>query len=134
MNWLPENPRVFVAGDAAAAMQNGRPLPGVGQVAIQQGQYVGNLITAELEGRKQPRPFRYFDKGSMAVVEKNFAIMRSGRIRMSGFPAWLAWALVHLLFLPQLQNRLRVQTQWFWTYLTGQRGSRLISEKPSGGE
>jgi len=131
---VPENPRVFVAGDAAATMQDGRPLPGVAQVAIQQGQYVGNLITAELEGRKQPRPFRYFDKGSMAVVGKNFAIMESGRIRLSGFPAWLAWALVHLLFLPQLQNRLRVQTQWFWTYLTGQRGSRLISETLSVGK
>ena len=131
---LPENPRVFVAGDAAATMQDGRPLPGVAQVAIQQGQYVGKLITAELECRKQPRPFRYFDKGSMAVVGKNFAIMESGRIRLSGFPAWLAWALVHLLFLPQLQNRLRVQTQWFWTYLTGQRGSRLISETLSVGK
>ena len=72
---LPENPRVFIAGDAAATIQDGRPLPGVAQVAIQQGQYVGKLITAELKGRKQPRPFRYFDKGSMAVVGKNFAIM-----------------------------------------------------------
>ncbi len=131
---LPENPRVFVAGDAAAAIQDGRPLPGVAQVAIQQGRYVGRLISAELKGRKAPRPFRYFDKGSMAVVGKNFAIMESDRIRMSGFPAWLAWVFVHLMFLPQLQNRLLVQRQWLWTYLTGQRGSRLISEPPWAGE
>ena len=131
---LPEHPRVFVAGDAAAAVQDGRPLPGVAQVAIQQGRYVGRLISAELKGSKQPRPFRYFDKGSMAVVGKNFAIMESGRIRMSGFLAWLAWAFVHIMSLPQLQNRLQVQRQWLWTYLTGQRGARLISEPPRAGE
>jgi NADH:ubiquinone reductase (H+-translocating) len=127
---LPENPRVFVVGDAAAAMQDGRPLPGVAQVAIQQGRYVGRLIAAELKGQKALRPFRYLDKGSMAVVGKNFAIMESGRIRMSGFLAWLAWAVVHIMSLPQLQNRLRVQRQWFWSYFTGQRGARLISEPP----
>ncbi len=127
---LPDNPRVFVAGDAAAAMQDGRPLAGVAQVAIRQGRYVGRVISAELKGSEQPRPFRYFDKGSMAVVGRNFAIMESGRIRMSGFLAWLAWAFVHIMSLPQLQNRLLVQRQWLWSYLTGQRSSRLISEPP----
>ena len=131
---LPENPRVFVAGDAAAAMQDGRPLPGVAQVAIQQGRYVGRVISAELKGSKQPPPFRYFDKGSMAVVGKNFAIMETGRIRMSGFLAWLAWAFVHIMSLPQLQNRLQVQRQWLWSYFTGERGARLISEPPRAGE
>ncbi len=131
---LPGNPRVFVAGDAAAAMQEGRPLPGVAQVAIQQGRYVGRVISAELKGSKQPHPFRYFDKGSMAVVGRNFAIMETGRIRMSGFLAWLAWAFVHIMSLPQLQNRLMVQRQWLWSYFTGQRGSRLISEAPRTGE
>jgi NADH:quinone reductase (non-electrogenic) len=101
---------------------------------IQQGRYVGRLISAELKGfNKQPRPFRYFDKGSMAVVGQNYAIMESGRIRMSGFLAWVAGALVHLMFLPQLQNRMRVQTQWLWSYFTGQRSSRLIAEAPRGG-
>jgi len=111
-------------------MQNGRPLPGVAQVAIQQGRYVGRLISRELKGRKSPRPFRYFDKGNMAVVGKNFAIMESDRIRLAGITAWFAWAFVHLMFLPQLQNRLRVQNQWLWSYITGQRSSRLISEAP----
>ena len=131
---LPENPRVFVAGDAAAAMQDGRPLPGVAQVAIQQGRYVGRVISTELKGSKQPPPFRYFDKGSMAVLGKNFAIMETSRIWMSGFLAWLAWAFVHLMSLPQLQERLLVQRQWLWSYLTGQRGARLISEAPREGE
>jgi NADH dehydrogenase len=127
---LADSQGIFVVGDTAAVMQDGRPLPGVAQVAIQQGRYVGRLISAELAGRKSPRPFRYFDKGNMAVVGKNFAIMESGRVRLAGFTAWWAWVFIHLVFLPQLQNRLRVQTQWLWTYFTGQRGSRLVSEPP----
>jgi NADH:ubiquinone reductase (H+-translocating) len=127
---VPDTRRIFVVGDTATLMQNDRPLPGVAQVAIQQGRYVGRLISRELEGRKSPRPFHYFDKGNVAVVGKNFAIMESGRIQLAGFIAWLAWALVHLMFLPQLQNRLRVQNQWLWSYFTGQRSSRLVSEAP----
>ena len=131
---VPDAPGIFVVGDTATLMQNGRPLPGVAQVAIQQGRYVGRLISRELVGRKPPRPFRYFDKGNMAVVGKNFAILESGRIRMAGLTAWLAWAFVHLMFLPQLQNRLRVQNQWFWSYCTGQRSSRLVAEAPRTGK
>ena len=127
---VPDTRGVFVVGDTATLIQNGRPLPGVAQVAIQQGRYVGRLIFRELSGRKPPRPFRYFDKGNMAVVGKNFAIMESGRIRMAGVMAWFAWAFVHLMFLPQLQNRLRVQNQWLWSYYTGQRSSRLVAEAP----
>jgi NADH:ubiquinone reductase (H+-translocating) len=121
-------PGVFVVGDTATLVQNGKPLPGVAQVAIQQGRYVGRFISRELSGRKPPRPFRYFDKGNMAVVGKNFAIMESGRIRLAGRTAWFAWAFIHLLFLPQLQSRLRVERQWIWTYFTGQRSSRLVTE------
>jgi NADH dehydrogenase len=123
---------VFAVGDVAALSQGGRPLPGVAQVAIQQGRYVGRLISRQLKGKAPRRPFRYFDKGNMAVVGKNFAVLERGRIRMSGFVTWLTWVFVHVMFLPQLQNRLRVQRQWFWSYLTGQRGSRLISEPPRG--
>ena len=127
---VPDARGVFVVGDTATLMQNGRPLPGVAQVAIQQGRYVGRLITRELRGRKSPRPFHYFDKGNMAVVGKNYAILESGHIRLAGLTAWLAWAIVHLMFLPQLQNRLRVQNQWLWSYFTGQRSSRLVAEAP----
>ena len=122
--------RIFVVGDTATLVQNGRPLPGVAQVAIQQGRYVGRLIARELTGRARPPPFRYFDKGNMAVIGKNFAIMESGRLRLAGLSAWLIWAFIHLAVLPQMQNRRRVQNQWFWSYFTGQRGSRLVSEAP----
>jgi NADH:ubiquinone reductase (H+-translocating) len=123
---------VFAVGDVATLSQDGRPLPGVAQVAIQQGHYVGQVISGQLKGRPPRRAFRYFDKGNMAVVGKNFAVLERGRIRTSGFVTWLLWVFIHVMFLPQLQNRLRVQRQWFWTYWTGQRSSRLISEAPRG--
>jgi len=118
---------VFAVGDVAALK---RPLPGVAQVAIQQGRYVGQVISKQLKGRVPRHPFRYFDKGNMAVVGKNFAVLERGHIRTSGFVTWLVWVFVHVMFLPQLQNRLRVQRQWLGSYLTGQRGSRLIPEWP----
>ena len=123
---------VFAVGDAATLNQSGRPLPGVAQVAIQQGRYVGRLISQQLKGKIAKHPFRYFDKGTMAVVGKNFAVLERGQIRTGGFVTWLVWVFVHVMFLPQLQNRLRVQRQWFWSYWTGQRSSRLISEPPRG--
>ena len=123
-----EMPAVFVVGDAASVMQKGRPVPGVAQAAIQEGRYVGRLIASELKGRKLNRPFRYFDKGNMAVVGKNYAVLERGSLHTSGFLTWLVWAFVHILSLPQLQNRLRVQRQWVWSYFTGQRSSRLIPE------
>ena len=126
-------PGVFVVGDAASVMQNEHPVPGVAQAAIQEGQYVGRLIAKELKGRKVKSPFRYLDKGNMAVVGKNYAVLERGWLRTSGFLTWLVWAFVHVLSLPQLQNRLRVQNQWLWSYFTGQRASRLIPEPPLAG-
>src|SRR6516162_9792553 len=111
-----EAPGVFVVGDAASVMQNGHLVPGVAQAAIQEGRYVGRLIAKELKGRKIKRPFRYFDKGNMAVVGKNYAALERGWLHTSGFLTWLVWAFVHILSLPPLQNRLRVQRQWLWTY------------------
>ncbi len=131
---LPDKSAIFVIGDAASATQSGRTLPGVAQVAIQQGRYVGRLISAELKGRAAPPPFRYFDKGNMAAVGKNFAIMESGRIRLSGFLAYWIWALIHIMSLPQVQNRRRVLTEWLWTYFTGKRSARLIPENQLGNE
>jgi NADH dehydrogenase len=127
---IPEAPNVFVAGDAATMTQDGHPVPGVAQAAIQQGRFVGHVIANRVRGRKEGRPFRYRNKGNMAVVGKNFAILEAGYWRSSGFVTWLVWAALHVLALPQLQNRFRVQTQWFWSYLSGQRSSRLISEEP----
>jgi NADH dehydrogenase len=125
-----DGPEVFVVGDAASVMQDGHPVPGVAQAALQEGRYVGRLIAKELKGRKVKRPFRYFNMGTMAVVGKNYAVLERGWLHTSGFLTWLAWAFVHIVSLPQLQNRLRVQRQWLWSYFTGQRSSRLIPEPP----
>ncbi|WP_260686781.1 NAD(P)/FAD-dependent oxidoreductase [Rhizobium leguminosarum] len=123
-------PHVFVTGDTASILQDGRPVPGVAQAAIQQGRYVGRLIADQIRGREPKRPFRYQDKGNMAVVGRNYAVLEAGHLRMSGFLTWLVWVFIHLMALPQMQNRWRVQSQWLWSYLTGQRSSRLISEAP----
>jgi NADH dehydrogenase FAD-containing subunit len=123
---VPGHPEIMVVGDTASLDQDGKPLPGVAQVAMQQGRYAGRLIRSRIAGAPPPRPFRYFDKGSMAVVGKGFAILQTGKVRLSGFLAWLAWAAVHLEFLGTSSLRVAVFVQWVWTYLTGQGGSRLI--------
>jgi NADH:quinone reductase (non-electrogenic) len=123
---VPGHPEIFVVGDTASLDQNGKPLAGVAQVAMQQGRYAGKLISRRITGQSAPPPFRYFDKGTMAVVGKGFAVLQSGKVHLSGFLAWLAWAAIHLQFLAQSSLRVSVFLQWVWTYLTGQRGSRLI--------
>src|SRR5215468_11065114 len=123
---VPGFPEIFVVGDTAAFEQDGKSLPGVAQVAMQQGRYAGRLIHNRITGSRQPAPFRYFDKGNMAVVGKGFAVLQSWKIQMSGLLAWMIWAFVHLQFLATSSLRLSVFLQWIWTFLTGQRGSRLI--------
>ena len=125
---VPGHPEVFVIGDTASLNQDGKPLPGVAQVAMQEGRYVGKVITSRESGRPAPAPFRYVDKGNMAVIGRGFAILDSRITTMSGLPAWLAWAFVHLLFLPAAGNRIRVWTQAMWCFLTHQRSSQLIVE------
>jgi NADH dehydrogenase FAD-containing subunit len=123
---VPGHPEIFVVGDTASLDQNGTPLPGVAQVAIQQGRYAGKLIHNRIVGSPLPGPFSYFDKGTMAVVGKSFAVLQTGKVQLSGFLAWLTWAAVHLQFLATSSLRLSVFLQWVWTYVTGQRGDRLI--------
>jgi NADH dehydrogenase FAD-containing subunit len=123
---VQNHPEIFVVGDTASLDQDGKPLPGVAQVAMQQGRYAGNLIRQVVSGGSLPGPFRYLDKGNLAVVGKGFAVLESGRVRLSGFPAWLVWVAVHLQFLAQSSLRVSVFVQWVWTYVTRQRGSRLI--------
>src|SRR5262249_36884560 len=123
---VPGHPEIFVVGDTASLDQDGRPLAGVAQVAMQQGRYAAMVIHRRLYKKTPSPPFRYFDKGTMAVVGKGFAILQTGRLRLSGFLAWLAWAAVHLEFLGQSSLRVSVFVQWVWMYVTGQRGSRLI--------
>jgi len=123
---VPGHPEIFVVGDTASFEENGKPLPGVAQVAMQQGRYAGKVIHSRVNGKTPPGPFSYFDKGNMAVVGKGFAVLQSHKVRVSGFGAWLAWAAIHLQFLATSSLRLTVFLQWVWTYITGQRGSRLI--------
>ena len=105
------HPEIFVIGDTASLDQDGKPLPGLAQVAMQQGRYVGTLVHRRLVDKSPPRPFRYFDKGAMAVVGKGFAVLQSGRLQLSGFLAWLVWAFVHLEFLAQGNLRVSVFLQ-----------------------
>jgi NADH dehydrogenase len=120
------HPEIFVVGDTASLDQDGKALPGVAQVALQQGKYAARLIRARVQGKPPGKPFRYFDKGNLAVVGKGFAILQSGNVKLSGFVAWTVWVAIHLQFLAESSLRVTVFVQWVWTYLTGQRGSRLI--------
>jgi NADH:ubiquinone reductase (H+-translocating) len=123
---VPGHPEIFVIGDTASLDQDGKPLPGVAQVAMQQGRYAARVIHRRVTGGSTLMPFRYFDKGTMAVVGKGFAVLQSGRVHLKGVLANLVWAVVHLEFLAQSSLRVAVFLQWVWTYVTGQRGSRLI--------
>ncbi len=123
---VPGHPEIFVTGDTASLDQDGHPLPGVAQVAMQQGRYAGRVIRARVTGHSPQHPFRYFDKGNMAVVGQGYAIMQTGKLHLRGLLAWIAWAGIHSLYLAQSGERLSVWLQWAWTFVTGQRGSRLI--------
>jgi NADH dehydrogenase FAD-containing subunit len=123
---VPGHPEICVIGDTASIEQSGKALPGVAQVAMQQGRYAAKLVRSRIADTPPPSPFSYFDKGSMAVVGKGFAVLQTGNVHLSGFVAWLAWSAIHLQYLAQSSLRVSVFLQWIWTYLTGQRGSRLI--------
>jgi NADH:ubiquinone reductase (H+-translocating) len=126
-----EHPEIFVIGDTASLDQDGHPLPGVAQVAMQQGRYAAKSIVRRVAGQSPLPPFRYFDKGNLAVVGKNFAVLQSGRVQLSGFMAWLVWALVHIQFLAEASLRFSVFLQWIWTYISGKRAERLIIRHPA---
>jgi len=123
---LPGHPEVFVAGDLAYLVQDDRPLPGVAQVAIQQGRYAARMVLARLAGRSLP-PFRYEDRGAMATIGRAKAIAQIGRLHLAGFTAWLAWLFVHLMFLVGFENRVLVLFQWAWYYVWRRRSARLIT-------
>jgi NADH:ubiquinone reductase (H+-translocating) len=124
---IPGHPEVQVIGDLANfSHQTGEPLPGVSPVAIQQGRQAARNILRMIRGEK-PRPFRYFDKGSMATIGRNKAVADLKFFHLSGFFAWLAWLFVHIIFLVGFRNRLLVLVQWAWAYLTFDKGARLIT-------
>jgi NADH:ubiquinone reductase (H+-translocating) len=124
---LPGQPDIFVIGDLAH-YQHGteRPLPGVAPVAMQQGRYVARLIRDRLSGKETP-PFRYWNKGNLAVIGRNAAVAEFGRFRFSGFLAWLIWLFVHIMYLIEFDNKVVVMFQWGWSYFTRRRGARLIT-------
>ncbi len=128
---LPDDRDIFAIGDMAHSVGNdGRPLPGIAPVAMQQGRYVAQLIQARLVG-KRTRRFHYHDKGSLAVIGRNSAVGVLGKLQISGFPAWLAWSGIHLWYLIEFDNRMLVLMQWAWNYFTHGRGARLITEPAS---
>ncbi|MEM6472203.1 MAG: NAD(P)/FAD-dependent oxidoreductase [Planctomycetota bacterium] len=126
---LPNHQEVFVIGDMAAVNdENGRPLPGVAPVAVQQGKHVARLIESELETTesKAREAFRYLDKGQMATIGRRRAVLQMGKLKLTGTTAWMGWLFVHILFLNGMRNRVFVFLSWVWSYLLYSRGARLI--------
>ena len=124
---VPGHSSIFVIGDLAHFEQDGKPLPGVAQVAIQQGDYVAKLISQRQRNEKVLPPFHYFDKGNLAVIGRASAVAQIGPLHMSGLLAWLTWLFVHLLYLVEFSSRVLVFVQWGFLYLTFNRGARLIT-------
>lgn len=125
---IPNFPDIFIIGDLAHAVdEKGTPLPGVAQVAIQGGAYAGRVIRARLKGKKELPPFRYFNKGEMAVIGRAAAVANIFGIHVSGLLAWLMWLFIHLMYIVEFQSRVSVFIQWGFEYLTFSRGARLIT-------
>lgn len=124
---IPDHPEVQVIGDLANfSHQNGKPLPGVSPVAMQQGRHAARNILAMIDGRK-PQRFWYWDKGSMATIGRNKAVADLNYLHLSGLPAWMVWLFVHIIFLVGFRSRVVVLLQWAWAYLTFNKGARLIT-------
>ncbi|HEY9606576.1 MAG TPA: NAD(P)/FAD-dependent oxidoreductase [Allocoleopsis sp.] len=125
------HPSIFVIGDLANfphQYEDGKPLPGVAPVAMQQGEYVACLIKKRLKGATL-RPFHYTNYGSLAVIGRHAAVVDFGFVKFSGFLAWLVWTFVHIFFLIEFDNKLLVMIQWGWNYFTRKRGARLITNQ-----
>jgi NADH dehydrogenase len=126
------HPNVFVVGDLALFKgADGKPLPGLAPVAMQQGEYVAAAIVRRVKGESPGGAFRYRDKGAMATIGRAKAVAESAGFRFSGFPAWLAWLFIHILYLTRFENRVLVLFQWFWNYVTRNRAARLITGERS---
>jgi NADH:ubiquinone reductase (H+-translocating) len=125
---IPNYPNIFVVGDLAFSLdEHGKPLPGVAQVAIQGGRYAAKAIRSRLDGKQTVPPFRYFDKGDMAVIGRAAAVANVFGLHISGFLAWFIWLFIHLMYIVQFQSRVQVFIEWGFEYLTFSRGARLIT-------
>ena len=126
---VPGLAHVHVLGDVSLLDgKDGNPLPGLAQVADQQGRYLAKVLLAQLAGGKPPGPFRYRSRGNLAVVGRNSAVIQFDRLHLRGFPAWVLWGIVHVYLLVGFQNRFLVVMRWLWAYLTSSRGARIIAE------
>jgi len=124
---IPGHANIFVIGDLAAATgKDGKPLPGLAPVAIQQGRYIAKAIRADLRGKPR-KPFHFVDKGTMATIGRAAAVGQIGKLHFSGLLAWLLWLFVHIMYLVGFRNRLLVLIEWAWSYITYQRSARLIT-------
>jgi len=124
---VPGHPEVAVIGDAALALDGGgKPLPGLAPVAKQQGSFVARTILRRLHGRRAPGAFKYRDYGTLATIGRNKAVAEFGAVHVTGFPAWVTWAVAHIFFLIGFRNRVMVSAQWAFAYLTHERGDRLL--------
>jgi NADH dehydrogenase FAD-containing subunit len=123
---VPDHPEIFVVGDTAYIEEDGRPLPGVAQVAIQSGKYAAHVIRQRVKQGSPPAPFKYFDKGNMATVTRGFAVVDSKFMRTAGLIGKLGWAFLHILYLSAFENRFVVFFHWTWGIVTKQRGARAI--------
>ena len=124
---IPGHSEVQVIGDLSSfSHQGGKPLPGVSPVAMQQGRHAARNILAMIDGRK-PQRFRYWDKGSMATIGRNKAVADLNFIHLSGRLAWIVWLFIHIIFLVGFRNRLAVLMQWAWSYISFNKGARLIT-------
>ncbi len=132
---VPGLPNVYVLGDAASCMQDGKLLPALASVAKQQGKYLGKRLSRLAAGKGHTGPFRYMDLGTMATIGRNAAVAEFGRVTVRGWLAWMLWGVVHIFFLTGFKNRMTVFLTWVWTYLTYGMGARIIlrtglKEKP----
>ncbi len=123
---LPGHPEIHVIGDLASFTQGGKLLPGVAPVAIEQGRYVANLIRRKLRGRGVA-PFHYFNKGNLPTVGRNRAVADFGFVHVAAFAAWFLWVFVHLMHIVEFENRLLIFVKWVYSYITRNRGARLIT-------
>jgi NADH:ubiquinone reductase (H+-translocating) len=130
---IPGHPEVFVIGDLAAVRSDGNPVPGIAPAAIQEGKHTAKNIAREVLGKSR-LPFHYRDKGTMATIGRAAAVADLGRLKFTGLIAWLAWLVVHIFYLIGFRNRVLVLLEWAWSYLTTQRGARLITGLPSADE
>ena len=130
---VPGHPEIFVVGDTAAvADSKGQPVPGIAPAAKQMGKYVGKLISARIGGRERQKPFRYMHLGELATIGRRAAVVKFGALELKGFLGWVFWSVAHIYFLIGLRNRFVVAFNWFWDYITFQRGARLITDVPDG--